>query len=140
MAVSRVSTTDCASHSDALYLKRLLCVLAGPRPIVKLSDYPCAWHVSTGPRVRNARRANAEQAETAVTPHVSAEIVALAGTNRIAIGTVKRWIGLQKGWEAYQKLIFLSDRFRPLKFRTYKMYAIRSSDPELTDDQKYYAD
>jgi len=33
------------------------------------------------PRVRNARGANAEQAETAVTPHVSAEIVALAVTN-----------------------------------------------------------
>ena len=84
-----------ASHSDAPYLKRLLSVLAGPRPIVKLSDCARAWHVSTGPRVRNARRANAEQAETAVKPHLSAEVVALAGTNKIVIGTVKRWIGLK---------------------------------------------
>src|SRR6266852_8208511 len=55
----------------------------------------------TGPRVRNARRANTEQVETAVTPHVSAEIVALAGTNKIVIGTVKRWIGpgpLRQHW------------------------------------------
>ena len=59
-----------ASHFDAPYLTRLLCVLAGPRPIVKLSGYPCAWHVSTGPCVRNATRANAEQAETAMTARV----------------------------------------------------------------------
>ena len=63
----------------------------------------------TGARVRNARRANAEQAEMAVTAHASAEIVALADANRIVIGTVERWIGLKKGWEAYQKLIFLSE-------------------------------
>ena len=46
-----------------------------------------------------------------MTPHLSAEIVAAAGTNKIVIGTVKRWIGLRKGWEAYQKLILLSEMF-----------------------------
>ena len=88
MSLMLDGTTGLAFHFDAPYLKWLLCVLAGPRPIVKLSDYPCAWHVSTGPRVRNPTRANTDQAKRAVTPHVSAEIVALAGTNKIVIRMV----------------------------------------------------
>jgi hypothetical protein len=39
------------------------------------------------PRVRNARGANAEQAETAVTPHVSAEITSQKYPNSFLCNT-----------------------------------------------------
>jgi len=85
-----------------------------------------------GPRVRNARRANTEQAETVVTPHLSAEIVALAGTNEVVIGAVKGRITRKKGWEAYQKLIFLVHNAHRIEMRGESMRKIRGK-PDSSD-------
>ena len=57
--------------------------------------------------MRNARRANTKQAETAVTPHVSAEVVALAGTNRVVIGT--EIVGLGRGHYVSTGVSFINE-------------------------------
>jgi hypothetical protein len=73
--------------------------------------------------------------KTAVTPHLSAETVALQVQTKTVIGAVKGRITRKKGWETYQKLIFLSEirsvSISATQIQPYTMYTNRLSDINL---------